>query len=51
MITGYNFKNRYYPGFVMVSRFDNQTLTSEFESYWVPRSYGLVPHLSKKLGK
>ena len=25
--------------------------TSEFESHWVPLSYGLVPHLSKKLSK
>ena len=23
----------------------------EFESHWVPISYGLVPHLSKKLSK
>ena len=28
-----------------------QTFTSEFESYGVPHSYGLVPHLSKKLCK
>ena len=27
------------------------TYTSEFESHWVPLSYGLVPHLSKKLSK
>ena len=25
--------------------------TSEFESHWVPHSYGFVPHLSKKLSK
>ena len=25
-----------------------QTYTSESESHWVPHSYGLVPHLSKK---
>ena len=26
----------------------NCVYTSEFESHWVPLSYGLVPHLSKK---
>ena len=36
---------------VMVSKPDKQTLTSEFESYWVPHSSSLVPHLSKKLSK
>ena len=35
----------------MVSKLDKQTYTSEFESHWVPLSYGLVPHLSKKLRK
>ena len=25
--------------------------TSEFESHWVPHSYGLVSHLSKKYSK
>ena len=30
---------------------DKQTYTSEFESHWVPLSYCLVPHLSKKLSK
>ena len=35
----------------MVSKLDSQTYTSEFESHWVPLSYGLVPHLSKKLSK
>ena len=35
-------------GGVMVSKLDKQTYTSEFESHWVPLSYGLVPHLSKK---
>ena len=35
----------------MVSKLDEQTYTSEFESHWVPLSYGLVPHLSKKLSK
>ena len=34
-------------GCVMVSRLDLQTFVSEFESDWVPHSYGLVPHLSK----
>ena len=36
---------------VMVSKLDQQTYTSEFESHWVPLSHGLVPHLSKKLNK
>ena len=36
-------------GGVMVSKLDKQTYTSEFESHWVPLSYGLVPHLSKSL--
>ncbi len=36
---------------VMVSKLDWQTYTSEFESHWVPHSYGLVLHLSKKLSK
>ena len=35
----------------MVSKLDKQTYTSEFESHWVAFSYGLVPHLSKKLSK
>ena len=35
----------------MVSKLDLQTYTSEFEFHWVPLSYGLVPHLSKKLSK
>ena len=38
-------------GSVMVSKLDLQTYTSEFKSHWVPHSYGLVPHLSKKLSK
>ena len=38
-------------GGVMVSKLDKQTYTSEFESHWVPISYGLVPNLSKKLCK
>ena len=29
-------------GGVMVSKLDQQTYTSEFESHWVPLSYGLV---------
>ena len=36
---------------VMVCNLDKQTYTSEFESHWVSHSYGLVPHLSKKLSK
>ena len=35
----------------MHSKLDEQTYTSEFESHWVPLSYGLVPHLSQKLSK
>ena len=35
----------------MVSKLDYQTDTSEFESHWVPLSYGLVPHLNKMLSK
>ena len=38
-------------GGVMVSKLDWQAYMSEFESHWVPLSYGLVPHLSKKLSK
>ena len=35
----------------MVSKLDLQTYMSEFESHWLSHSYGLVPHLSKKLCK
>ena len=35
----------------MVCKLAWQTYTSEFESHWVPLSYGLVPHLNKKLSK
>ena len=28
-----------------------QAFTIEFKSHWVPYSFGLVPHLSKKLSK
>ena len=38
-------------GGVMVSKLDYQSFTSEFDSHWVPHSYGLVPHLNKKLSK
>ena len=31
------------------SLLEPHTYTSEFESHWVPLSYGLVPHLSKSL--
>ena len=34
-----------------VSKLDWQTCKSEFESHWVPYSFGLVPHLSKTLSK
>ena len=36
-------------GGVMVRKLDKETFTTEFESYWVPHSYSLLPHLSKKL--
>ena len=36
-------------GGVTVSKLDSQTYTSEFESHWVPHSFGLVPHRSKEL--
>ena len=36
---------------VMVSKLDEQVFMSEFDSHWVPHSYGLVPHQSKKLSK
>ncbi len=34
-----------------MSKLDWQTYKSVFESHWEPHSYGLVPHLSKKLSK
>ena len=39
------------PGNVRVSKQDKQTYTSEFEFQWVPHSFGLMPHRSKKLPK
>ena len=36
---------------VMVNKLDLQTCKNEFESHRVPHSYGLVPHLSKRLSK
>ena len=33
----------------MVNKLDDQTFTSDFESHWVPHSYGLPPHLNKNL--
>ena len=38
-------------GSVVVSKLDKQTCKSEFESHWVPHSFGFVPNLSKKLSK
>ena len=38
-------------GCVTVSKPDQQTYTSEFESHWAPHSFGLVPHRSKELRK
>ena len=34
---------------VMISKLDYQTYMSEFDSHWVPHSYGLGLHLSKKM--
>ena len=31
----------------MISNFDQQTIASGFESYWVPHIYNLVLHESK----
>ena len=41
----------YTSGGVMVSKLDSQTYTSEFESHWVPHSFGLVLNRSKDLRK
>ena len=38
-------------GGVTVSKLDYETHTCEFESHWVPHSFGLVPHQSKELRK
>ena len=38
-------------GGVMINKLDNQNFTSEFESHWLPHSFGFVLHLSKKFGK
>ena len=35
-------------GGIMVGKLDYNTSMTEFESYLVPHSLGLVPHLSKK---
>ena len=35
----------------MVSKVDYQTSRNEFESHWVPHSFGFVLHLSKMLSK
>ena len=35
----------------MVSKYDYKACTSDFESQWVPHSYGLVPYISKILSK
>ena len=34
-------------GSEIVTKLDKQTITSKFESHWMPHSYVLVPHLSK----
>ena len=33
---------------VMVCKLGKLTFLSEFDSHWMPRSYGFVPHLSKR---
>ena len=38
-------------GDVMISKLDCQTYTNEFESHWVPHSFGHVPDRSKYLRK
>ena len=38
-------------GGVMFSKLDDQTFSGEFESYWMPLSYGYAPYLNKKLSK
>ena len=35
----------------MINKLDYHAFTSEFECQWVLHSYGLVPHLDKKLSK
>ena len=36
---------------VMISKLEQETFMSMFESYWVQHSYGLEPHSSKKPSK
>ena len=38
-------------GGIVVSKLDLQNYMSEFESYWVLLSYGLVSHINKELSK
>ena len=38
-------------GGVVVSKLYKKSYTSESETHWVRHSYGLVPHLSKKISK
>ena len=38
-------------GGVTVGKLDQQTYTSEFDSHWVPHSFGLGPYRSKELCK
>ena len=47
----FTFPQKEHLGGVMVSKMDKQAFTSELDSHWVPHSFGLVPHLSKKLSK
>ena len=34
---------------VIVSKLDQQTIVSVFDSHWVTHNYGLVPHLSSAI--
>ena len=36
---------------IIDSKLDEQTFTNDLESYWLPHSFGLDPHLSKKTSK
>ena len=35
----------------MVNKLDKQICSSDFKSYWLPHSFGLVPHLRNNLSK
>ena len=54
VIREFDLKTFYYVHFfgsfvgVMINELDLQTYAGEFESYWVPLSYGFVSNLSKR---